>query len=408
MARRSASRVIAVAAGILLAFPLVLSCAPQPGLGSPSPGQAQSSAPSSTSARASSASTAPATAVYQQNGPSVVNITSMAVSPSQSGGGLQPQGIGSGWMYDQAGHIVTNNHVVAEAEALVVTFSNGTTTSATLTGRDPENDLAVIQVDVTGKTSGGQPISSLIKPVTLANPADVVVGQVAIAIGSPLGLAQTVTQGIVSALRPPEDPTNAQNELGFMGGSLQTDTDINPGNSGGPLFNADGLLIGVNSAGLAPSGSSIGLNFAIPVSTVQRVVPSLIANGCYAHAFVGVTGIPLSVMPPALKTQAGIPLNQQGVLVQSATLGAAKAGINAGDQTMGSGQTQINTGGDVITAIDNQPIASGYEMRTYVENNKKPGDTVTLTVLRGPTYKTTQNIQVTLTGRPGEGVTCRR
>jgi serine protease Do len=200
----------------------------------------------------------PAVGVYQQNGASVVNITSLAVVTgfgSQAQQQVQPQGIGSGFIIDTDGRIVTNNHVVQDAEQLAVTLQDKSTVPATLLGRDPDNDLAVIKVDPNATDSDGKPVADRIKPVTWGDSDQVTIGETAIAIGSPLGLQQTVTEGIVSARRNPgEEAPMPNTQLDLLGGAIQTDAAINPGNSGGPLFNAAGQVIGVNSAILSQSG----------------------------------------------------------------------------------------------------------------------------------------------------------
>jgi len=186
----------------------------------------------------------PSARVYEQNSQSVVNITSVAVVQTRLGTTEQtPSGVGSGFVIDDQGHIVTNNHVVEDADELVVTFKDGTTAPAELVGRDPDNDLAVVRVDPAGNNERGRPIREEIKPVPLGDSDQVAIGEDAIAIGSPLGLEQTVTAGIVSAIRSPGDES-ISGQLQLLGGAIQTDAAINPGNSGGPLFNAAGEVIG--------------------------------------------------------------------------------------------------------------------------------------------------------------------
>jgi S1-C subfamily serine protease len=340
----------------------------------------------------------PAVGVYQQHGASVVNITSLAVVRTLQGQATQPQGIGSGFLLDRAGRIVTNNHVVADANELSVTFQDKTSVPATLVGRDPDNDLAVIQVDPTTTDEQGQPLASRLQPVTLGDSAQVQIGETVIAIGSPLGLQQTVTEGIVSALRNPGEES-AQGQLDLLGGAIQTDASINPGNSGGPLFNAAGQVIGVNSAILSQSGGNEGIGFAIPVNVVKRVVPELIQAGRYRHPQVGVAGIALSAIGQSAKQQLGIPVNQRGVLVQTVSAGAQQAGIQAGNQVVNLGGQQVRKGGDIIVAIDNRQVATAGDLRGYIENNKHPGDQVTVTVLRNGQR---QNLPVTLTERPAQ------
>src|SRR5581483_7378120 len=174
---------------------------------------------------------------------------------------------------------------------------------------------------------------------------------------------------------------------------------INPGNSGGPLFNASGEVIGVNSAILSQSGGNIGIGFAIPVNVVKRVVPELIQSGCYKHPLIGVTAISLSLFGQAQRQALGIPTNLKGLLVQDVSAGAAQAGIQPGSQVVVIGGTQIRVGGDIIVAIDGRPVATGGELRGYVENNKHPGDTVTLTILRGGQR---QDVSVRLSIRPSD------
>jgi|GEM_PF-1075775 len=351
-------------------------------------------------AQDTSAANNPAVLVYQNNGASVVNITSIALVPTFQGTlAQQPQGIGSGFIIDTDGRIVTNNHVVQDADQLMVTFQDRSTVPAKLVGRDPDNDLAVIQVDPNATDDNGQPIRSRLKPVTLGDSDRVIIGETAIAIGSPLGLQQTVTEGIVSALRNPEEQTGTGDSIGLLGGAVQTDAAINPGNSGGPLFNASGEVIGVNSAILSQSGGNIGIGFAIPVNVVKRVVPELIQSGCYKHPLIGVTAISLSLFGQAQRQALGIPTNLKGLLVQDVSAGAAQAGIQPGSQVVVIGGTQIRVGGDIIVAIDGRPVATGGELRGYVENNKHPGDTVTLTILRGGQR---QDVSVRLSIRPSD------
>src|SRR5947209_7998364 len=343
----------------------------------------------------------PAVSVYQQNGGSVVNITSLAVvtglgaSQQQQ---AQPQGIGSGFFIDTAGRIVTNNHVVQAADQLAGTLQDKTTVRADLLGRDPDNDLAVIKVDPNATDSDGRAIGDRIRPISIGDSDQVTIGETAVAIGSPLGLAQTVTEGIVSARRNPgEESPVPGDQLNLLGGAIQTDAAINPGNSGGPLFNAAGQVIGVNSAILSQSGGNEGVGFAIPINVVKRVTAELIQTGKYSHPQVGVTSIPLADLSPQAKQQLGIPDTQKGLLVQQVTAGAQQAGIQAGTRRVQIGNQAIMAGGDIIVAIDGQPVATGGDLRGYIENNKHPGDTATVSVLRNGQR---QDIQVTLTERP--------
>jgi S1-C subfamily serine protease len=342
----------------------------------------------------------PATQVYQQNGASVVNITSLAVVRTRLGQAEQPQGIGSGFVIDDQGRIVTNNHVVQDADQLAVTFQDKTTVPATLLGRDPDNDLAVIQVDPNAADDQGGQVRTRLKAVTLGDSDSVTIGETAIAMGSPLGLAQTVTEGIVSARRNPGEESQVPNQqLDLLGGAIQTDAAINPGNSGGPLFNAAGQVIGVDSAILSQSGGNEGIGFAIPINVVKRVAPELIQTGRYRHPQVGVTSLPLADLSPQTKQQLGLPANQRGLLVQQVTAGAQQAGIQPGNRRLNLGNDTVVSGGDIISAVDGQPTATGGDLRGYIENTKHPGDSVTLTVLRNGQRL---DVPVTLSERPAQ------
>jgi len=342
----------------------------------------------------------PAVGVFQQNGASVVNITSLAVISSRSGVQQQPQGIGSGFIIDSAGRIVTNNHVVQDADQLAVTFQDKSTVPAQLIGRDDLNDLAVIQVDPNASDADGRPVRDRIQAVTLGDSDQVTIGETTVAIGSPLGLQQTVTEGIVSARRNPgeESPVPGQ-QIDLIGGAIQTDAAINPGNSGGPLFNAAGQVIGVNSSILSQSGGNEGVGFAIPINVVKRMAPELIQTGRYRHALVGVSSIALTDLSPQVKQQLGLAANQKGLLVQMVSAGAQQAGIQPGSQRVSIGNEVIAAGGDIIVAIDGQPVTTGGDLRGYIENNKHPGDQATLTVLRNGQR---MDIPVTLSERPAQ------
>jgi S1-C subfamily serine protease len=328
-----------------------------------------------------------AVTVYDQNGARVVNITSLALVRTSAGTGTQPRGAGSGFVLDGEGRIVTNNHVIEDANQLKVTLKDRSSMPARLVGRDPENDLAVLQVN---QTNG-------LQPVTLGDSDSVRVGEMALAIGSPLGLQQTMTRGIVSALRMPgEEPSGVPFDP--LGGAVQTDASINSGNSGGPLFNAAGEVIGVNTFILSQSGGSVGLGFAIPINVVKRVVAELIQTGHYRHPELGVGGVSLSNIGPQTREQLGVPTSQdQGVLVSQVSGGAQAAGIQAGMGPAPPGSPEIAGGGDIVTAIDGRAIGTTGELRGYVENAKHPGDTVTLGVLRNGRRL---DVPVTLGERP--------
>jgi S1-C subfamily serine protease len=340
----------------------------------------------------------PAVSVFQQNGASVVNITSLALIGRGTNQTTQPLGVGSGFMLDADGRIVTNNHVVQDAQQLAVTFSDKSTMPAELIGRDDLNDLAVIKVDPDATDADGKPVRDRIRPITMGDSDQVTIGETAVAIGSPLGLQQTVTEGIVSARRNPGEESQVPgNQLDLLGGAIQTDAAINPGNSGGPLFNASGQVIGVNSAILSQSGGNEGVGFSIPINVVKRVAPELIQNGRYRHPLVGVGAISLATLSPPTKQQLALSPNQKGLLVQQVSAGAQQAGIVPGTRRVTLGNDVIVVGGDIIIGIDGQAVATDGDLRGWIENNKHPGDQVTLTVLRGGQQL---DVPVTLSERP--------
>ncbi len=333
--------------------------------------------------------------IYQKVNPSVVYIQVVEQSTgfSNNGGfGFGNQGVqqasGSGFVWDTAGHIVTNNHVVAGATNISVTFSDGTTATAKVVGTDPNSDLAVVQVNVD---------KSLLKPVTLTDSTQVKVGQLAIAIGNPYGLEGTMTQGIISGLSR-SLPVGLDSQTAQTGPTysipdiIQTDAAINPGNSGGVLVDDQGNVIGVTAAIASGSGSNSGVGFVIPSAIVNKVVPSLIKSGSYPHPWLGISGTTLT---PDLAQAMGLPHNQQGALVGDVTAGgpAAKAGLRGSTQTAVVGGQQAAVGGDVITAINGQPVKSFEDMASYLFDNTQAGQTITLTILRNGR---SQQVKVTL------------
>ncbi len=328
-------------------------------------------------------------AVYDSAGPAVVNITSISYAYDFFFRPVPQEGSGSGFFYDAEGHIVTNYHVVENAEELTVTLADGRVYPATVVGTDPSNDLAVIHIDA--GTDG------LPQPIALTDSDDLHVGQFVIAIGNPFGQAGTLTVGVVSALgRIIESPDNR-----FIGEAIQTDAAINPGNSGGPLLDLRGRLIGVNSQIISPSGASVGLGFAVPANTVQRVVPQLIAHGRDLHPWLGVEYyLPLTSEWARIFRQAGMTIpGDEGLLVIQVARGgpADQAGIRGGDQVVRVGNARIPLGGDIITAINGEPITGSKEFVVYLETQTQIGDTVEVTIIRDGEEQT---IQVTLTERP--------
>jgi putative serine protease PepD len=317
--------------------------------------------------------------VYKQSYKSVVEITVSSNQSNPFGGEEQQQAQGSGFIYDSDGHIVTNDHVVDGATSVSVRFWNGDTYKATVVGVDPSTDLAVIKVNAP---------DSVLHPLTLADSSKVQVGDAAIAIGSPFGLEETVTSGIVSALHR---EMRAPNEF-TINDSIQTDAAINHGNSGGPLLNSSAQVIGVNAQIAGSTGANVGVGFAIPSNTVRKIADGLIDNGKVEHAYLGVSvqTIPESVADQ-LKLVAGAELNE----VRPGTP-AKKAGLQAstGEQTVDG--TPYVTGGDVITEVDGQTIATAEQLQRAIDSHK-PGDTIQVTYWRNGDSHT---VDVTLGTRP--------
>jgi putative serine protease PepD len=295
---------------------------------------------------------------------SVCDVTSVAnqVIPSVvtiSARGAEGGGTGSGEVIKSDGYILTNNHVIAIAAnggSVEVQFADGQTVPATIVGRDPQTDLAVLKVDTSAK----------LKVIAIGSSSSVVVGQATVVIGAPLGLSGTVTSGIVSALERSIQVPGEDNSAALLVGAIQTDAAINPGNSGGSMVNCSGQLIGIPTAGAAvpnSPGGSIGLGFAIPVNLAMTIADEIISTGSVAHAYFGLGAVPI---PPSAAAQAGVP---EGLYVQTVTPGgpAAKAGLRTGD---------------VITKINGQPATSTVQLQELTLT-MKPGATVQLEYSRG-------------------------
>jgi serine protease Do len=337
--------------------------------------------------------------VYAQVNPSVVliNVVEQQTAAPNFRGRLGPQfqqpqqasALGSGFVWDTQGHIITNNHVVDGADRISVTLSDGTTVAAHVVGADPDSDLAVLQVNM--------PASQL-HPVQLADSTLVKVGQFAIAIGNPFGEENTMTTGIISALGRslPVNDGNVQGPSYTIPDVIQTDAPINPGNSGGVLLNADGKVIGVTAAIESPAGTSAGIGFAIPAAIVDRVVPVLIKSGHYSHPYIGISGATLN---PDLAQAAGLQSGQRGAMVINVTPGgpAAKAGLRGSSQQTTIDGLATPVGGDVITAIDAQPVKTFDDLVAFLARSTQVNQTVTLTILRDGKQQT---VQVTLVARP--------
>lgn len=305
-------------------------------------------------------------AVFKSASHSVVNITALAVSRDFFSMNVQqvPRGTGTGFVWDDKGHIVTNFHVIQDASAARVTLADQTSHKASLVGVFPDRDLAVLKIDA--------PRDKL-PPIPVGTSRDLVVGQKVYAIGNPFGLDQTLTTGIVSALNREIESVTRRT----IRGAIQTDAAINPGNSGGPLLDSAGRLIGVNTAIYSPSGASAGIGFAIPVDEVNRIVPRLIRDGRMIRPAIGVATGPEG-MARALSLPKGVPL------VRVTPGGpAARAGL----VPFARGSEGGIVAGDVITAVNDEPVSDLDDMLTTLERHQ-PGDRVTLTVWRaGKTRK---------------------
>ena len=330
------------------------------------------------------------TNIYERLAPSVVNIEAL-VSPLDVEN--LDLGRGSGFVYDRLGHIVTNAHVVAGAQMIEVTFNNGYITEAELIGTDSYSDLAVLKVEMD---------SASLPPVTLADSDTVRVGERAIAIGNPFGLASSMTVGIVSGLGrqlPSSSLLEADVIPSFNNPSIsQVDTDINPGNSGGPLLNSRGELIGVNTAIRTDTGVFQGVGFAIPSNTVRRVVPELIETGQVSYPWLGIQTLPeeAGFSVASLAQPLNLPVTA-GVLIDrvNADSPADKAGLRGGNRLVDVRGGQICAGGDIIVAVNDVYVNDIDELLAYLVMHSSPGDVLNLLVVRG-----TETFEVPLTLEP--------
>jgi len=334
--------------------------------------------------------------LYDQIAPSVVNIHVVATRSAADGqdqggqpiipglpfslpdqgqqGSQQVEGEGSGWIYDNDGHIVTNNHVVDGATKMTVYFSNGKWADAELVATDPSADLAVIKVT--------PPDGVEWKPLVTASDDSLRVGFSVLALGSPFGLQETLTAGVVSALGRSVPTDSASGSSYSLPDVIQTDTAINPGNSGGPLLNLKGEVVGVNFAINSTSGSNSGVGFTIPVSVVHKIVPALISDGAYKYSFLGIAG---TTIDEQVADENKLDANTLGIYVAQVVDNgpAAKAGIEVGD---------------VIVAANDEAITHFEDLISYLFMNTKPGDKLTLHYIRDGKDNTAD---VTIEQRPG-------
>jgi S1-C subfamily serine protease len=302
--------------------------------------------------------------VYKKNIPSVVNVTSRAMTFDFFYGLVPQEGQGSGFVIDKEGHILTNYHVIADARQVEVTMHNRKKYKASVIGTDPSHDLAVIQIKA----------PDLI-PAVMGDSRNLQVGQKVYAIGNPFGLAGTMTRGIVSSIRPVREPNGA-----YIDEAIQTDAAINPGNSGGPLMNWHGEVIGINTMILSNVGQNAGIGFAIPINTAKAVLNDLMTLGRVRRPALGVRTIPISA---ELADEIGLPVDYGLLIVQVVPGGSAdQAGLRGGTERAYLGNTPIMLGGDLIVAIDGQKVESEDDLAQMM-NDHRAGDSVKITVYRG-------------------------
>lgn len=320
-----------------------------------------------------------------------------------------PSRLGSGFVYDKLGHIVTNFHVVdgSKNNQVYVTFLDGVSYEGDIVGTDPYSDLAVIKLSDVDKN-----VSSKLVPLELGNSSIIRIGQKVVAVGNPFGLSGSLSEGIISGLgrlMPAGDngdsPQNPFDKSQIMKpvpsfsipDIIQTDAAINPGNSGGPLIDMNANIIGINTAIFSNTGVYSGIGFAIPSNFLTKIVPLLIKNGEYDHPYIGINGFDIT---PEIAKLLNLP-EAVGFLVINVTEDspAKLAGIQGGNKSMRINGLPIELGGDIVIEIDNKPVRKVDDILSYLENYKRIGDNVTLTVLRGPDLAK-QVVTIPLTARP--------
>ncbi len=329
-----------------------------------------SSSDTSRSEAALSSEALSAADIYQNVSPSVVEITSTL----QSGGpfGQQAQGTGTGVVLDSDGRILTNNHVIDGAQNIQVRFSDGSTSSAKVLGTDPANDLAVIQATDSGLQ---------LHPAQLGDSDALRIGDPVLAIGNPFNLESTLTQGIVSATGRTYSTGANTRPIRNM---IQTDAAVNPGNSGGPLLNSQGQVIGINTLLENPTGDNVnvGIAFAVAINTAKQSVSQMESGQTVSHPWLGIAGVDIT---PAVAKEASIDA-QKGVYVTLVSAGgpASKAGLKGAftSQNQATSSSTVRPGGDAILAVDGKDVSTLEQLAGYLDENKKPGDNVELTVVR--------------------------
>jgi S1-C subfamily serine protease len=308
--------------------------------------------------------------VYERVAPSVVNITTQVLRRGFFFEVIPEEGAGSGFVIDKNGHILTNYHVVEGAESIEVGLGDDLIFPAEVVGIDPRNDIAVLKIEAP---------ADLLVPVEFGDSNTLEVGQRAIAIGNPFGqFGRTLTTGVISAL----DRTLEESQGRVISGVIQTDAAINRGNSGGPLLDSAGRVIGINSAIFSPTGTSAGVGFAIPSATILRVLPELLELGYYRHPYLGIRYA--YSITPGLADTLDLPVESGLLLVQIYNDSPlAQADVRGAQREAVMGNQRVYLGGDILTAVDGQPVPSLEQLQLLLENNYRVGDTVTLSLLRG-------------------------
>ena len=326
----------------------------------------------------------PVQQIYEDAGPGVVQVTTSGVESGNPFFGPQAtSSLGSGFVVDRDGYIVTNYHVIENAQEIEVNFSGDDRVRATIVGSDPSTDLAVLKIDAQSRA---------LTPLPLGNSDDVHVGDAVVAIGNPFGLERSVTAGIVSALQRDITAPNGYT----IDKVIQTDAPINQGNSGGPLLNARGQVIGVNSQISSESGGNVGIGFAVPVNTVKEVVSQIKESGKVEHAYLGVQ---MQAITPELAEGVNVPVDE-GVMIVGVVEGspADEAGLQGGDQQVIVGGRSYVLGGDVVRRADGHPVTTPDDLRSMIME-KSPGDSMTLDIHRGQSPRT---VIVTLGQQPAQ------
>src|SRR5258707_15773975 len=305
--------------------------------------------------------------VYRQVSPAVANILTKATEYDFFMDPVPVEGAGSGFVIDEKGHILTNFHVVQEAQSIEVVLGDQSRYPAQFIGADQRNDVALVKIEPKGKR---------LVALSLGDSSALQVGQKVLAIGNPFGFQSTLTTGVVSAI----GRTVQTSQTTFIDEAIQTDAAINRGNSGGPLINSHGEVIGINSAIYTPSGTTAGIGFAIPINSAKRIAHDLMTQARAHRAFLGVETLAGSGW---LSEALDLPV-KEGLLVERSTKGgpAAAAGIQGGNRIAEAGMRKIAIGGDVIVAIDSQKVASQLDVNLAL-NHKRPGDNITVTLYRG-------------------------